>query len=306
VQCPKCDLEQPPGDDCLRCGIVFAKWNRQRAVPPPLPVYRPVELELEDEVEDGRIGPTEWKILGAGLAAAIVISLIPFLRFVFSLIVTLFHELGHAVVAWLLGHPALPAFDFFYGGGITHMGGFRMPLALLVGGLFLGAGWLFRENRKSVAIIAALFLIWLLFVTAEWRREIAIAAAGHLFEFILAGIFLYKALSGAGLRAPEWERPIAAFVAFFVQIQTMLFTWKLISDSAFLAEYGQGKGGALMHDLEVIALELTIRFGMQPGIEGMARLMLLFAFVPFGVALTWYFRRARWHRLLRALRTVDA
>jgi hypothetical protein len=35
------------------------------------------------------------------------------------------------------------------------------------------------------------------------------------------------------------------------------------------------------------------------------RLLFLFSFVPIAVALIWYFQRARWHRVLRALRTAD-
>ena len=86
----------------------------------------------------------------------------------------------------------------------------------------------------------------------------------------------------------------------------MHFAWKLTHDPGFLAWYRGGKGGALMNDLEVIALDLQIWLGVQPGIEGVARALLLFSFVPFAVALVWFLQRARWHRFLRALTTADA
>jgi hypothetical protein len=261
---------------------------------------------LLDEVTDGQLGKKEISILAFGLISAIIVYAVPFTRFIFSALVTLFHEFGHAVAGWLLGHVSIPAFDFTYGGGITHTGQFRLSIAVAVGLGFAWLGWHFRENRKAIAVIGGAALVWLFFVTAEWRRETAFAAAGHAGEFILAGIFFYQALSGIGLRAPEIERPAAAFAAFFVQIHSMLFAWRLTRDADFLAWYREGKGGALMNDLEVLALNLQIYVKLNPGIEGVARLLILFSFVPVGVALIWYFQRARWHRVLRALRTVDA
>ncbi|MDP9193212.1 MAG: M50 family metallopeptidase [Acidobacteriota bacterium] len=269
-----------------------------------LPLRDPYVIE-EERVADGRIGAGEWKILGFGLVAAIVVYWLPFTRFMFSAMVTLFHELGHAVAGWLMGYPSVPAFDFVYGGGLTPHGEFQRAIAIVIAFGFAYLGWLFRENRKSMAIIGAVFLLWLYFVTREWRREIVFAAAGHLGELVLAGIFFYKALAGTGWRAPEIERPLGAFVAFFVQIHTMLFAWRLLRDPSFLDWYREGKGGALMNDLELIALNLQIWLGLAPGIEGVARALLVFSVVPTIVALIWYRQRSRWHRAFRALLTAD-
>ena len=301
MDCPKCGHTAAFGAlECERCGVIFAKATHVRT-----PVLRPYVIE-EERVADGRIGPAELKVLGFGLVAAIVAYAVPFTRFVFSALVTLFHELGHAVAGWLFGHASIPAFDFVYGGGLTHYGPFRTSIAVAVACGFAYLTWLFRENKKSVAIVAALFLVWLLFVTREWRRELVLGAAGHLAEFILAGILFYKALAGVGWKSPEFERPLGAFVAFFVQIHSTLFAWRLLRDGAFLEQYRRGKGGALMNDLEGIALDLQIWLGIEPGIEGVTRALLVFSVLPTVVALIWYFERARWHRVLRALRTVDA
>jgi len=309
IACPKCGFEEPESAlECSRCGIVFGKFGVVHAALPTGEggAQRRVRGEAEDEVPDGRIGPAELKILATGLVAAIVVSAIPLTRFIFSAIITLFHELGHAVMGWILAMPAIPAFDLTYGGGITSHSRFQIVLALLIAGGFAYAMWLFRQNRKALFLIGAVFLVWLFFVSADWRREFAFGAAGHLSEFILAGILFYQALSGVGWRMPELERPLGAFVAFFVQINSMQFAWRLMHDPDFLAWYREGKGGMLMNDLEGIALDLHIHTPFNPGIVGVARLLLLFSFVPIAVALIWYFQRARWHRVLRALRTVDA
>ncbi len=282
--------------------MIFSKLTSTRT---PRIEIRPYVIE-EDRIADGRIGRTELRILGFGLAAAILAYAIPFTRWVLSTLVTLFHEFGHAVAGWLFGYPSLPAFDIVYGGGLTHHGEFRLSIAIAIAIGFAYLLWLFRENKKSMAIVAVLFLIWLLFVTREWRREIAFASAGHLSEFVLAGILFYKALAGVGWKAPEFERPLGAFVAFFVQIHSMLFAWRLTHDAGFLARYKEGKGGALMNDLEVVALDLHIWLDIRPEIEGLAKGLFVFSFVPIAVGLIWYFQRARWHRVLRALRTAES
>ena len=302
MDCPKCGHTAAfAATECERCGVIFSKASHSRTPLPP----RPYVIE-EERVGDGRIGPSELRILGFGLGAAIVVYAIPFTRFVFSAIVTLFHEFGHAVAGWLFGYASLPAFDFVYGGGLTHHGPFRLSIAVAIAGVFGYFGWLFRENKKSLAIVGALFLVWLYFVTREWRRELVFASAGHLAEFILAGILFYKALAGVGWKSPEFERPVGAFVAFFVQIHSTLFAWRLLHDPAFMDWYRQGKGGMLMNDLENVALDLQIWLGLEPGIEGVTRALLVFSVMPTVIALIWYFERARWHRVLRALRTADA
>lgn len=308
MQCPKCTFENRlAAVECSRCGVVFSKWKEMQDFPPV--VARPSRmpaLQIDDPIENGRIGPKELKILGSGLVAAIVVYAIPLLRFIFSALVTLFHELGHAVAGWLMGYPSIPAFDFMYGGGLTHHGQFSLAIALVIAAIFVYGAWLFRRNRKTLTLVIVLFVSWLILVSSEWRRELVFASSGHLFEFILAGIFFYMAISGVGWRHPDLERPLGAFVAFFVQIHAIMFALHLRSDPDFLAMYREGKGGALMNDLEVVAADLNIYLRIDLGIEGVAALLLMFSFVPVVVALLWYLKRSRCHRLIESLIRVEA
>ena len=261
-------------------------------------------LPDDDITADGRIGPTELKILGVGLAIAIIAFAIPLLRFVFFPIDILLHELGHTIVGWLMGYPSIPSFDFVYGGGLTRHAGFQAILALAVAGGFAYLAYTFRGNSRTLAIVVACFLVWLFFVSSEWRREIAFGAAGHIGECVFAGIFFYMALAGIGWRIPELERPLGAFIAFFIEFNMLSFCINLMHDQDFLEVYREGKGGMLMHDVDALSADLTIHTVWHPSIQALARLLLLFSFVPFAVAVLWYLKRARWHRVLRSLLTV--
>ncbi|MGK2856513.1 MAG: hypothetical protein ACSLFQ_04825 [Thermoanaerobaculia bacterium] len=319
MRCPKCGFEQRDGlRECSRCGVIFAKSQRlepqpEREAPleelPPRPSYRPAYIPaapvLFDSVEDGRLGHSELKILGFGLVAAVVVYVLPFLRFVFSALVTLFHEFGHAVASWLLGHPAIPAFDFVYGGGFTHMQNFKLPIAIAIAAGWGWLAWTVRGNRRTLAIVVALAALWLFAVSSEWRRGLVVSSMGHFGEVLLAATFFYMALANVGFKLPEIERPIAAFAAFFVVIHTIHFAWRLRTDANYLAWYREGKGGALMNDLESVALDLQIHTGLSPGIEGVAGWLLAASLVPFAFALLLFFKRSAVQRLVDSLLTVD-
>ncbi|HEX7708230.1 MAG TPA: hypothetical protein VF701_17340 [Thermoanaerobaculia bacterium] len=299
--CPKCRAEVPEGsEECLRCGVIFARMANAGL---PAPRFVPQEIE---RIADGRIGGTEVRVLSIGLALALITYAMPWTRFVFSMLVTLFHELGHAIAGWLMGYPSLPAFDFVYGGGLTHHGAFRLSIAVAIGVGFAWAAWLLRGNRNALVLVFIVGGLWLLCVTKEWRREIVFAAAGHVGELVLAGIMFYRAVAGVGWRVPLLERPAAAFVAFFVLIHSALFAWRLNHDAVFLSWYREGKGGALMNDLEVVALNLQIWLGLNPGIEGVARWLLVATCLPIAAGVVWHFQRVRVHRVLRSLTTVES
>lgn len=304
MNCPKCGFGQPDGSaECSRCGVIFAKWEAGPAVLPP--ERDPTRAVVTDLVVDGSLGAVELRRLAIAFAVALAVYLVPFTRFVLSAMVTLFHEFGHAVAGWVLGHPSIPAFDFVYGGGLTSRAEFKVPLAVLMGAGWVGLAWLVRANRRAVVLVGSLALVWLFVVTAEWRRDLVFSSMGHLGELALAGAFFYMALANVGFRQPEAERPIALFIAFFVTIHSIHFSWRLRNDPDFLAWYREGKGGMLMNDLESVALDIQIFTGAQPGIEGVALVLLLASLLPLAVALLLYRYRSRVNRIVSGLLTAE-
>ena len=283
ILCPICAFEQAEGSEtCARCGVIIAK---ARVAARPLPSFAAVDVAPSDA--------GAWKLLAGGLIAALIAHAIPFVAFILSPLVTLFHEFGHAAAAWLLGCPAIPAFDFAYGGGITQHHDFQLPLGLLIGAGWAWLLWTFRRNPRSLAVIGLCAGAWLVAVSSEWRRELVIASMGHLGEVILAAVLLAMTLTGIGWRIPEIERPLGAFAACFVQMQTLRFAWKLRHDAAFLAEYGEGKGGAMMNDLEVIALDVKIWTGVSMDVREVAGWLMLLALVVPAAAILLYLHRER-------------
>lgn len=301
--CPRCSFDNHDfAIDCSRCGVVFSKLNASPQPPPP--VDRPLAaIVLEPVVVRKPIGPYEYKLLAFGVIGALIALMFWPSRAALGALTTLFHESGHALVAWLLGHPSLPAFDFMFGGGLTHYGSFHLSLALAIAAAMGYLGWRLRKNHVALAVIAAVFVIWLIFVTKAWRRETAMASAGQIFELVLAATFLYMSLTGVGWRAPEIERPLGALIAFFALFSSWNFSFKLMRDADFLATYKEGKGGALMNDLEVIALNLKIYLGINATIQGLAKLLFLFSFLAFGVAIWMAVKRERIEAAIESLVT---
>ena len=282
--CPHCGFDNHDlAFECEKCGIVFSKIGHSE---PPL-TRPPATLSPPRGERVGGAGVRgryEWKLIAIGIVGALLVNIFWLTRAPFDILRVLFHEMGHAIVAWLLGHPAIPAFDFMFGGGLTTWGQFHLSIAIAIAAGLGFLGWRLRENRIAVAVIAAIFVLWLIVVTKDWRRETAIAAAGVLFEILFASTFLFMAVAGIGWRIPEIERPLGAIIAFYTEFHVWTFLIQLTRSQEFLAQYKEGKGGALMNDLETVALNLKIYLGMDSTIQSVAKMILVLSFIPFGVA----------------------
>lgn len=206
-----------------------------------------------------------WQTIASGGIIAILLISLPFLTFLFTPLITLIHELGHAACGWLFGYPAIPSFDFIYGGGIT-IHGERWPLLLwaIYGGLGYLA-WFYRHNRLTLICLGIFTVTYTLFAFSPIHQALFVAM-GHGFELLFAGIFLYRALSGFGCRYPL-ERPLYAMAGLFVIFYDLRFAWRLIFDPIEQAIYREGKGGLLDHDFvrlsqEFFHVDLAIVVGL--------------------------------------------
>ncbi len=195
--------------------------------------------------------PAAWRALSAGGAAALAVFLVPFPRFVFHTLITLVHELGHALAAWAFAIPAIPAFDFVYGGGITVSQGRSTGLMILIYGGFGALAWYLRGRRGALLALGVGVVAYTLCAFTPLHEAIEVAA-GHGSELAFAGIFLYRAMDGAACRVPA-ERPAYAFCAIFILLSDAAFAVGLLTSASKVADYEEAKGGGHWMDFSRLA-----------------------------------------------------
>lgn len=261
--CPRCGYE--PGveaADCPRCGVVLVKARRRldRGAGAPAPGA------LRDRT--GRpfpgLDPEARRALIVGAVLAGLVLAVPFLRFVLSYLTILVHELGHAVFAWLFGYPALPSFDFYYGGGFTSYETRKTILLGLVFTAWIAALYLYRNHRPGFLAVGALAVLYALFALTPLHEHV-IGFMGHGTELVFAGIFLYRALSGSAVKLPV-ERPLYAFLAFFIVASDARFALGLVRSPLERQLYADAKGGGDWMDFSLLARGLGVELTALAGL----------------------------------------
>ena len=180
---------------------------------------------------------------------------------------TVIHELGHTATSWLLAGPAVPSFDFTYGGGLSPMLPRQPILVALIFGWFALTCYRARDDRAELIrwTIGAAAYGAVLFTPL---RELLILAMGHGLELLIAGVFLYRAVSGKQLLRDE-ERPLYAALGLYIIAYDLRFGVNLIKSEEFREAYGDAKGGGHIGDFDRIAAQLGW------SIQGVARLFLI-------------------------------
>jgi hypothetical protein len=277
MTCPRCSTDVPDGaTDCPACGIIFAKWRAPRASAPeviPVSPTRPASVAPPawsvatpaptPPPETLGITHAGWRAAGIGVVMAGMLTFFPLISFLLHPLSTLVHEIGHTVVFWVFGYPAIPAFDFVNGGGVT-MGDHDRSSAV-VGAWIMGAlilGWWQRE-RKEVLVALAVAAVVYFYMFNTWRERLAISIGGHGGEILFGALFLYRGLTGWGCKV-EAERPLYAFIGFMVLFNSLRLGFNLVGNTLEKAWYLQGKGG-MDNDLVISGLYLNWK------LEGMGR-----------------------------------
>jgi hypothetical protein len=208
---------------------------------------------------------------GAGLA--LVSMAVPMVGFVIEVFPTIVHEIGHTATAWMLGSPALPSFDLTFGGGVSHILD-RLPL--LIAASYGVLGYLVFHSRGDRATIVVLVLDVALYPAAVFSplRGLLILAIGHGAELLIAGIFLYRALSGSRVPRNE-ERPLYAFLELYLVLAVARFAYGLITDPEHRMAYEDAKGGGHQMDFSRVAEEY-----LQPRLEVVVAAIVLACALP--------------------------
>jgi hypothetical protein len=214
-----------------------------------------MQNEPENKLAAGvqQIKKEAWKSLGIGLVITAGILSFPFLSFVFRYLITLVHEIGHAIFGWFFGYPSVPAFDFTYGGGITMHQDRRIFIVIIVYLLFAALFYLYRKNHLTIFVLVTIAALYTVSAFTS-IHSIIILFMGHGTELIFAAIFFYRALSGSSIIINA-ERPLYAFLGFFILFIDIRFAHRLMTSASYRAEYGAAKGGGHWMDFSRIAQE---------------------------------------------------
>ncbi|MEM1368197.1 MAG: hypothetical protein AAGG02_09285 [Cyanobacteria bacterium P01_H01_bin.15] len=168
-----------------------------------------------------RPGVMGWQALTIGGICALILCRVAFLKFLLNYLVIAIHELGHTLTAWLFGYVAVPPFDFSSGGSVpfefvrTGWG-----VGLLYGAIAYGL-FLLRQRPLGLGVAIGAVLLHISLLMTQWH-QFAILAMGHGLELIIAGVFLYRALTGSAC-SHVFERSIYAAVGWFI----LMCNWQL-------------------------------------------------------------------------------
>ncbi|MDY0009065.1 MAG: hypothetical protein RBS08_05110 [Bdellovibrionales bacterium] len=171
-----------------------------------------------------------------------------------------FHEIGHTVGWWIFGYPALPSFNFEYGGGMTYS--FTRSW-LVLGGVWLGAAvlgaklWQSRDLALLGILGGAVLLHGILILTGG--DQLLPIATGHLAEIFVGSFCLLRAFLGTtDSRRGAVERWLNMIFGCFTLVHNVGLTGLLMFHDIGRAVYAAQKGGHLQGDMDRIAIGLGL------------------------------------------------
>jgi len=230
---------------CARCGQPVTTGGDVVASPSAaLPASPDASLPPAHWLDGHVLGVTVRGLLVGATTlplAWLLCWLFPFGNHILWIFTTLCHEMGHTVGALLVGRPALPAFDFSFGGGVTMTGERRWwLLAVYVIGVVMLWRQVGEQRWIRWALGSATVAVTLLILTG--LDEAWFVWMGFGGELIIATVFLHRALTGVAEVYPG-ERWLYGMVAWALLGHALGMCWMLLFDPAFQHTYLMGKRG---------------------------------------------------------------
>ena len=266
--------------------------GRSRTVPPtlqpPRSRYGPPRLgpdlgapQLPPEPQfDAAPEPSRWPWLAAGFVAAWLAGFVLPGMFTWFLC-ALPHEMGHATVGCLLGHPSTPAISL-RGEAWAGIAELRPWLVWVMAAAFATGAWLLRKRLAGcIALgVTALLIPALAFSSAA---DVLISAGGHLGELAFATYCFMLAWTGGKTGTPQ-ERTACAMAGGLLQFTNLKLCFGLMTSAVARDFYAHNGSLGLKNDYRVLAEDL-----LYCRLQSVALVMFVLALLPLplGLAIGW-------------------
>ncbi|HEX5050391.1 MAG TPA: hypothetical protein VFZ65_01335 [Planctomycetota bacterium] len=229
--------------------------------------------------------PSRWLWLAAGLVAAYVAGFVLPGQFTWFLS-AIPHEMGHATVGCLLGHPSAPAISL-RGEAWTGIAELRPWLVWTMAIGFAAGAW---HLRGRLAACIALGVVSVLIPLLAFARaaDVLIIAGGHLGELAFATYCFWLAWTGGHTDTPQ-ERTASAMAGGLVQLTNLKLCFGLMTSAAMRDLYAHNGSVGLKNDYLVLAEDL-----LHCRLPSVAIVMFVLAMLPLplGLAIGWWRDRA--------------
>lgn len=221
-----------------------------------------------------------WRWLLVGMAAAWPATFV--LPAMFGWVLSaLPHEMGHATIGCLLGHPSAPAISLS-GDAWTGIGERRNWLVVAVAlAAAIGAWTQRRQLPRCIALGVVAIALPLLAMSKA--SEVVIAAGGHLGELAFATFCFWQCVRGGYTGEPK-ERIGAALAGSLLQANHLRLCFGLMTSAAARAHYASNGSLGMKNDMLVIAEDL-----LHCRLQTVAAAMLVLGLLPLplGALLGW-------------------
>lgn len=169
-----------------------------------------------------------------------------------------FHEIGHTIAFWLFGFPAIPSFDFEYGGGMTY-NLTRVPYILyaIYGAAALGFFWALVKRHYGLAAAVSIVCGLHLAVAFNTGHVVLITYMGHCAELLVATFCILRAARGETVGGIV-EQYLNMVFGLYIMGHTLIMSWGIIGSDIARMAYSMQKGGHTMADLDRLAKILDV------------------------------------------------
>jgi hypothetical protein len=194
------------------------------------------------------LSKTQKQSLLIAILVSVLVQFLPLIKYVSQIYSTVFHELGHAMTAWLFGYFALPKLDFMNGGGVTHLLS-RPFLLIIIAIAFVAINLLVIKTKlkhKTYKIIMIIFICYILALTSPIHLFLItlMGKAGELLFFYFVG---WYALSRQKLNL-RFKEVIYLILAIFLWVNSVMDSLSLLFNKDERLIYFAGKQQSFSND----------------------------------------------------------